>query len=233
MYLNKQHMNQNSITQRNKTLIMKKYYFLFILAISLNGYSQIEKPINKGNVLIGGYLSGMISLNENNNITDEELEERNTYLLYMDPNIGYFVTDGLAAGISIPFQFQHESYNLYEIYNNSKDAIGDGFERLFLIGVSPYIKYYFKFGLLLKFSGVYALSHYSGNNSYEKYKQQFYFTSGIGYSFFINSKVSLETMLNYSFGLGKSNSESDFYRGRENDYSNNDIYLTIGFQIFR
>ena len=95
----------------------------------------------------------------------------------MNPNLSYFVFDNLALGISattgLTLQKDNNGYSL---------------------GIGPEMKCYLNNGVFLKYNYSYLFGHSETSKS-----DMSVFKAGVGYAFFINSKVSLEPALLYKF----------------------------------
>ena len=154
---------------------MKKLVLLFSLAFSLSAFAQIEKPITKGNKI----LSGGGSVQTSQAIKGDYV--LNTFSLSLSPGFGYFVIDNMAIGLNTSFGYTNLGPEAYSV------------------GLGPYAKYYFKNGLFLKAELGYNLLHglgygYSGNK-----QKEYSMMPGIGYAFFLNSKVSFEPSVSYKY----------------------------------
>ncbi len=185
---------------------MKSLLTLFLLFISANLYSQIEKPIVKGNIIFGG--NGMVSYNRINierNISNFSIKYISATL---NPSIGYFIYDGLALGLSVN--------------SNYIEGLEDYKRSSLELGLGPFFKYYTSLGLFAGSRINYSIHKEIGsnyiNNSYSIIPE-------IGYAYFINSNISFESSLNHTYVLSKNNI------GNELTTINN-TYLTFGFQMF-
>lgn len=186
---------------------MKYLIILASLLTTLNLFGQDEKPINKGNFLLGG------STNMAYHNQDGE-----SYQINITPSFGFFVENNIAIGLKPNFGY----------YYTSSDDDELSFKQT-SIGAGPFIKCYFNSGLLVELETyfLYGKSKYDYGDmfgSFEDESKQIIFSPGIGYAFFINNKVSLETKLSYQVAKIKSGSN-------HNDDSES-LILSFGFQIF-
>lgn len=101
--------------------------FLLIITIC---FAQIEKPILKGNKIIGGTISASYSTTKYN----KEYINR-TFSYYINPSFGYFLIDKVTIGASTQFYG-----NKHKLFDN--EIINTDF-----IGAGPFIKYYDKRGI--------------------------------------------------------------------------------------
>ncbi len=155
---------------------MKKLLTILLLAIiSISVYSQIEKPITKGNLIVGG--TGSLTLSLENNISDSGpfVPAKGTSIS-LNPTLAYFVADNFALGLM-------GATSLF---------FDDGYKDQ-SIGIGPTISYYFNNGI---FSRSELLKTYGkGDNSKS---DSFQFNIGAGYALFINSRVSIEPIIKYN-----------------------------------
>lgn len=202
---------------------MKYLFTLMLIFCTLYGNCQIEKPIKKGNITLGGSVGfGYSAASRKSIITDsygqsfEGTTDQKTMSVYLNPGFGYFVVDGLVIGISPSFSYTHDKYS--------------GFIRnSYSIGITPFAKYYFNNGFFAGFKASYhfSISKQPGYDYSTKYNQ-ISIRPSLGYAIFINSKVSLEPSLEYSFekAIGKNDMISD------DNLKVHQIYFNIGFNIF-
>ena len=171
---------------------MKKLIFLLPLMFTLSAFSQNEKPITKGNIIIsGGGTIQYSKVNANSNYN------QSIFSVSLNPGIGYFFVNNLALGLTTNF-------NYYSTENN----------KFYSIGIGPTIKYYFGNGILIKGESTFNSLHGIGDNTANE--NTFSFKPGVGYAFFINSKVSLEPSLNYEFMGYKSDNDGNSFTLKTN-----------------
>ena len=197
---------------------MKKLITLLLILVSTNLFSQVEKPITKGNFLIGGSASG--GYYSNNNSGPYQGGTYNELYANLYPTLGYFVLKGFAVGLSLNASINRE-------LNSNKFFNLQG-------GFGPFLKYYTQFGLFTGGQIEYSIS--SAKNNSKKYSDSnsILVHPNIGYAYFINSKIAFEASLNYSFQLLNRTYYADQTEVENDDYINkyNRLYISIGFQIF-
>jgi len=177
---------------------MRKFALIICACIPLCSFSQVEKPITKGNFIISG--GGTIEYS-NYNSGDMEYDKRD---LSFNPGLGYFIKDNFAIGLNTTFGF-------------SKWSV-----RSYTYGIGPYAKYYFKNGIFLKTETFYSYNVQYATESTPK-THSLTVAPGIGYSFFLNSKISLEPSFNYSYV---------HYKLDEAIFKNNNIFFELKLNLF-
>jgi hypothetical protein len=149
-----------------------------------------EDSFTAGNMIIGG--SGSFVYYKDKGATDA------TIGLSIDPTFAYFVIDGLAIGARLPI-------NVYK----------SGGDRMYSFGIGPIIKYYTDYLMIFKLEGGYEYYRYSSTDK----AGSFSIKPGIGMSFLLNPKVSLEPAIYYEFNSVEKQSR-------------NTIGIEIGLTIF-
>ena len=204
--------------------------FLFAcLPVFSQEKSEIVKPITKGNYIIGGDLKiNYQSLYEK--ATYSSLPEMNfrtnSFQVDISPEIGYFLADGLVIGLSptIQYSFSKPKSASY-LYPGAKGhTVG--------LGTNVFIKYYLKNNIFLQLETGYVHDWIVQRNStFGNYTYNYFsFTPSIGYAFFINSKVSFEPKINYTFNKNDTSDTSNL--GTSTKISTNGIFLSMQFTIF-
>jgi len=182
---------------------MKKLTLLMLLVFSLNAFSQVEKPITKGNILLEG--GGTIQYS---NVTSDLGSKTSIFDISLNPGFAYFIIDHLAIGLNTPISYYEQGNNDY-----------------YTLGVGPIVRYYFNNGLFLKTEASYSFLH--GLESNIQVNNYFSLKPGIGYAFFINQKVSLEPCLSYEFENTKFKSGSSTMTNKSNN-----LLVELKFSIF-
>jgi len=178
---------------------MKKLLFLILLFAPLCAFSQIEKPVTKGNFIISG--GGTIE-------SDHHKSGSYSYSSFgfiFEPGFGYFVKDNLAIGFNSTFG-----------YAKMSDF------KSYVLGIGPYVKYYFPNGVVLNFDTSFDYTHGSGTSSSQKING-LSLAPGVGYAFFLNSKVSLEPSVNYKYIHSNTNG---------NISNDNNFFIALKLNIF-
>jgi hypothetical protein len=183
---------------------MKKLIFLLPLMCTIIAFSQTEKRITKGNMIISG---GVAVAYSETKVTASGYSSTNSiFELTLNPGISYFFIDNLAIGLNTDFIYYSQGNNKY-----------------YSLGIGPAIKYYFGNGILIKGESTYTW--FKGLGSNDTYKNHYFtFKPGVGYAFFINSKVSLEPSVNYQFQSYKDLGGSNDYTAKTNSLQ---LELTI------
>jgi hypothetical protein len=190
---------------------MKNLITLVLMIVSLNLFSQVEKPITKGNFLIGGSATGgYYSYKYSGSTSSTKYISASFY-----PSVGYFIVDGLAFGFSL----SSSVYKGLEDYKYSN----------FSAGIGPMAKYYTPFGIFAGGSISYSFSNTTNNNSSKSANNNISINPELGYAYFINSKIALETSINYSYQFSNSSYEN---QTQDSSYKYNRLFFSIGFQIF-
>jgi hypothetical protein len=164
---------------------------IFSLCI-LGSYGQPEN----GTYMLGGSAGTGYTLTSGSN----------SFNISLSPNLGYFFTDNLAIGASLPL-----SLYIQEDYTNLNYGFG------------PFFRYYFgqTSAIMYFVTGSFGISGYS-----IKYDDTSSSSSGItgkagvGGTYFLNESIGLEAIFGYTYS-----------KWEESDATSN-IRLSLGFQIF-
>lgn len=165
------------------------------LLFSLTSNSQITK----GNWMVGG--SGTFSYSESK--ASENLSSTKAFTINLSPNIGYFITNKFSVGAKFSL-----------VNSNFKSDQGNSKYRNTEIG--PFVRYYIlkpesTGNIFLEPSYTFNVSKNSSKNSTSSFK--------IGYCYFLNSSVGLETSISY------------LVNKFQNSPSNNILLFGVGLQI--
>ena len=193
---------------------MKKIVFPIFLILPLLTFGQIEKPIKKGNFILGG--TGIINYNLIDNRSGSNYSfQTNVFEINLNPNFSYFIIDNLALGLSATAGLEFEKGN-------------NGYAW----GAGPQIRYYFNNGIFLKtdYSYLYGHSDYGKTNTS-------LFKAGPGYAIFLSSSVSIEPAILYErFSDKFTTFDQIVYRqtipGEIYKQKWSSIVFEIGFNIF-
>lgn len=121
------------------------------------------------------------------------------HLIQLNPVIGYFVFDHLAAGLSFEYLYDYIRYdNNVTIKSVQSDY-----------AIAPFVRYYFKFGLFLHAEFGFGMTNldidansiptttgYLNYSSETNYKI-LGFSGGIGYSVHLNNSLAIEPSIRY------------------------------------
>jgi len=184
----------------------------------------------------------------------------------LNPQIGYFIANGLAVGIS-PIYAYSNARETYSAQDSSTSYVSSSITKSDTktnsIGAGVFIKYYSKLGFFLnmQIQYLYNKSVYSSEylnfspgttnilnrnqaNTYS-HSNTYAISPGLGYAIFLNSNISLEPMISYSFNknIESENGTTNFIQissgiqGKEN-YSSSQtskqggLYFTLELNIF-
>lgn len=167
--------------------------------------SQIEKPIKKGNILIGGGLNSSYYKNQDDK---DKSDSYKSISFNVSPSVGYFIVDNLSLGISTQFYY-NKIWGVINFENKQS-------------GIGPFVKYYFNNGFFSTLS-----FYYSTTSAIFNFKSNYMISPELGYAFFINSKVSLELSLNYQYT--KYLNTPNHYHSDNKEVV---IYFNVGFRQF-
>jgi hypothetical protein len=182
---------------------MKKLILMFLLAISLNSFSQTKNPVTEGNIILSG--SGAIQSYHGETTTGTTFTKTSVFAFNLSPGAGYFIIDNFAIGANATVSYYKQGLNKY-----------------YTLGLGPWARYYFNNGVFVKAETNFILFHGMGSNNSRQ--RTYSITPGVGYAFFLNQKVSLEPCLSYTFSHTRYS--SDF-----NEKMNN-LQLEARFTIF-
>lgn len=213
----------------------KKALFLsLLLAAGLPALAQIQK----GNVMLGGSVSGSWSRRQS---TLSTVFPASTWEASVSPNVGYFVRKGLAVGAVTSYGASRSRANGLHVLAN-----GTPFEnttRSYHFTLGPALHYFVMLGDKLGFyahssvawgkqstqftvpitgGGVNAVITHTDNVRYRT------IAAGPGLAFFLNPHVALLGGLSYRNQSEKGRREADF------TVTNNTsgLYLNLGAQVF-
>ena len=181
---------------------MKKLLSLILLVISVNLFAQIEKPITKGNVILGG--SAGFGLSES------------VLSININPTAGFFVANGLALGFSPSFHFSGE--------------IGDSGYNNLGTGLGVFLSYYFKIGIFINWYTGYSLDHrYSTASDYTYNRHYVGFGPSAGYALFLSENVALNFFIRETINVDIDSGGSTGSSTTTLSYGE---YIGTGFTIF-
>jgi outer membrane autotransporter protein len=210
--------------------LIKFFLALGILFYSINVYSQIDKPITKGNIILGGGGElGFSNSNYDSHSTDYDYNSKGTSFSFsLDPRFGYFVFDGFVLGLSPSFSYGFGKSTSTSTYLGNPSDPMESKRHSYGIGLDVFVKYYFKNCIFIGLESgyLYSNSKYSDENNATKYNS-FSISPAVGYAIFITPKVSIEPCLNYSYSLYTGKNPLDNSNSLDNDLS-----ISVGFHWF-
>lgn len=151
-------------------------------------------PVQKGNWMVGGSLGSM-----------GYSFEGKSFNVNINPRAGYFVSDGIAVGLSLNGGFQ---------------SVKEG-DDIWTYGVAPFVRYFFPEGSSAtgRFFGQGEVGIAGANNGSDV---TFAAGVGLGYAHFITRSVALEAVVGYNYS--KANNASA--------QAQNGLGFNLGFQIY-
>ncbi len=196
----------------SKTIILFLFLFIFVkIPVS----AQIEKPITKKHLLVGGSFGFLMS-----NSTDTDPDGLKIFggkirAIESDLYCGYFLLNRFAIGIKPDFEVKWEE--LWNNYSKTKT-------RTFIL--NSFLRYYFRFGLFGEGTiGIGTSNSWSNSDLWRK-REVFSWSLGVGYSIFITNRFAIEPVLSY-----KSLRETEMVN--EKDFRILEGFnFRIGFQIY-
>jgi hypothetical protein len=201
---------------------MKKLAFVcyLILSFFISSFGQNEISIQKGRLTIGGSLS--FERNNDDRIAPE-IDPRvtistKTTSFTTDINFNYFITNyftiGLVSDVLISTSKSKNSLSMATTETIRND-----------IQLGPTIRFYIKSGFFITGSTGIGSLHYDLKESPVKWRNYF-FSSGIGYTAFINRSIAIEPIISYKYFNSKAT------RIAVGKGITNGIVFSTGFQLF-
>jgi len=210
-----------------------KFTLMLVIGFySTNCCSQIEKPITKGNITLGGDIDVDLGF-QNWSTTIDPFgtidNKAREFSISINPIFGYFIYDGLVLGISPSYLYAY--YNTISTYSFNEE-VDENNSHSNSIGLNGFVKYYFKnsFFIGVESGYIYGISKYSSSMYPEdKYKfHRFLLSPSVGYAIFINSKISIEPSLNYKFCKSHSISQQE----DSDEAPKHNLFFSVGFHLF-
>jgi outer membrane protein W len=176
---------------------MKKLILMSILIfiLSISSYGQVEK----GDFLLGG----------TGGVLFQKRDDLSIKTITLNPNIGYFATDKIATGMNVSVRLIYTKQRAHTRTHT-------------VMGIAPFLRYYFlkkdKYALF----GLASIGLTKGERS--DYDNAIAITrtqAGLGFTYFLNKNIGLETILAYN---------NTKYQNAPNSTFN--INLNVGFQIY-
>lgn len=231
------------------------FSIVFVLLSGFVTYGQVEKPILKGNYTLGGSVGFSIT----SQTTDEN---DNLYIsdFNFSPSLGYFFVDRLTLALS-PILSRSKVTNTYHQLDSVFYLRFHSFSTITSLGLAPFVKYYFTNGFFVTANIKYSKNWGKSNSnvdgfaiSYDSNKQNIYsetksnydyaslgFGLGVGYAYFINSKVSIDGSLSYQREKQIKSGETNKRSSNFLDFSKTDIsadltkstfFISVGLNVF-
>jgi hypothetical protein len=201
---------------------MKKLSLTLLILASiihvLNG--QIEKPIKKGTILLGGSFSINFEKEETKYLATVSRPARTSKTdiktFETDAYFGYFLSDQVTFGLKTDIIFEQYKYP-------RTSYIEKEVNNFFYAG--PFLRYYTKFGLFAEGSASIAISKIGWTEFPDK-STGYELATGIGYSIFLTNSVAIEPMIKYRY-------QNDFKPNEQGvKHTHQEIWFSLGFQIY-
>ena len=204
-----------------------KVFKLFLIAFLTLCYANLDAQTESGKFLLGGSSKlGFSSVKTKLSAEGESYDYSKTNTLNFNPQIGYFVIDGLAIGFEIPVTSQVEKFDFMGQKMTSKSLA---------YAIAPFARYYFgsqKVRPFLHGSAGVGSENYKyeedGDSDEDKYKIVL-FSLGGGVGIFVNDNVSFDCGVFYSSMTRKF----DNYMGSDVavDEINSGFNFSVGFVV--
>jgi outer membrane protein W len=184
---------------------MKKITFLFCALVGFFLTTQLNAQTDQGRFTVGSSFANLSF-------------SKGSVSVSLYPSVGYFVVDNLAVGLSLTAAYGSNDFTFNAASTNLKSTI---------LGVGPYVNYYFGEGKLKPVIGAsFSYLHQSNdtidiNGNIGKSKENYTNASlGGGIAYFINDNVSVNGIVNYNRDL------------RADVANPGSVNVNFGFQIF-
>lgn len=172
-----------------------KLFFIATILFTISANSQITKK----NWMVGGN-----AYFDNSNLKNKDGDEiQSSTQIIIQPNIGYFIYDRFASGLSTRFGYSK---------TKGSSSSNTGF------GVGPFLRYYFL--KPEKMVNVLLEANYFYGKDFNKSDFNTYYGFKAGPVIYFNSSVALELLAKY---------EHAFYS--TDSYTSNSFQIGLGFQI--
>jgi len=200
---------------------MKRLSTMMLLLTTLSAYVSSAQT-EKGSFLLGG-TAGASSLHTDS--PSSYLGQYKATTVYLSPNIGYFVIDKLALGLSASISAGKTSYENIDAYSRNTT-----------FGAGPFVRYYFPMDRWAIFPYVsYSLSttNTKGRSfgydpilttNYHYNTTQKTFSAGVGATYFITRNIGLEGIVSYQ-AYNSTNRDLP-------DTEQSGLNFKVGFQIY-
>lgn len=188
---------------------MKQLIICLLLVISAGLLAQSEKPIEKGQMMLGG--GG--SFGYGSELSDESETTSGNVSFSLNPSVGFFVAHGFALGVTPSISFT--------------SSFGDYTNNYTTLGLGVFLVKYFDIGIFVRGIVDYGFSMGNYESYYGPQKTKYHSVAiipAVGYAFFLGPNVALEIAINNKFNMGFRPEESSTFSIRS--------YFSAGFQIF-
>jgi hypothetical protein len=203
---------------------MKRFLLVLLISNFIVNFSfgQIEKPITKGHLLLGGSLAidfeKMKEYDQSGGSSSQTIYYTDGITFTTDLYSGYFILNQLALGLKT--DISTSSIQQYSSVNEEKSK-----HSYHNAGIGPFVRYYTKQGVFVETFASLAFWKTSDPNVSSSWKNYSY-GIGIGYSWFINPSIAIEPQVKYV------HQNSPQYLATDNEVKKDGINVSIGFQIY-
>jgi hypothetical protein len=185
-------------------------------------FGQDEKPITKGNFIIGGSFSFNTEKDKIYHAiqpgTTRQIEITDSKTVETDFYFSYLIIDHLAIGLKTNIRF----LNTNQYTNLDPTGYKTRYDNL---SVGPLIRYYTKQGIFFEASAEFGFVKDVYSNLSEKWKNNS-FSGGVGYSLFLTKSVAIEPEIKYT------HTNWPQYLGIEDKETIDGLNFSIGCQIY-
>jgi len=212
---------------------MNSLLILFCLVV-VSPY-QLFSQIKEGNFLVGGGFTGKVESIDSKSNSYTSKTEGNVTEFIVFPNIGYFILDNIAFGLTTRLgisDYETESYS-------ENEKIWKTTSSIFTYGIGPIFRYYYPIGDFalvgefryewVKDDGEGEVIDYGfpGNNEKaEENRTLTVLSPAIGLTYFLTRSVSIEGMFKYEI------ENLDFSRKYESSLSQHELELETKLKRF-
>jgi len=201
---------------------MKKTILLLSLTVLLVEFGFTQKT-SKGAIMASGSIGMSFNTSKYDDGNSVSTQGKSN-TIQLNPNIGYFISDGLAVGAGI--NAMHYSFK----NDGSADKVS-----MNTIALAPFVRYYTDMGLFGHGSVAFGAGSTKnindlGGGATNETKEKigiFGFEIGGGYAYFLNDNVAIEPLLLYSRNAIKNKTAAP-----NTSDINGGIQIRIGITIF-
>lgn len=182
----------------------KALLFVIVFGASIMVFAQTEK----GTFLAGGQSSILItSLKESSKTTVNKTDGDKTFKIEALPQVGYFIANGLALGLEVPFTFEKGFASRTTGYST-------------LISVAPFVRYYIGNKNIKPFihgeigwGNLKTKVNPMNGPDIESTDEIIFYELGGGIALFLNDKISIDLSVSYAY-TSKMSTEDNYYKKR-------------------
>ncbi len=187
---------------------MKKSFFTLTL-IAFCAYGAVAQ-VEQGKILASGSLA-FSSSSYKSQYDGNTMYDFNTTTVQLSPRLGFFITDAVAVGAGLGFAT-----------STLKNENSKGTETS--VSLSPFVRYYLPQGAFGQAEVGIGSSKLKGEG--EQKTNDFLWSLGVGYAYFLNDNVAIEPMVSYN---AATNTDADDTKYKQ---KTNTISLAVGLSIY-